>query len=97
MELLRGHPRFSPECARQRVAAKWLRHWLQRLVRVEVDFDGDRIRFYRLRSKELESQPLIKVRMPRLSAWLTASTGGRTNVVALGERLAQARGQCLGA
>ena len=77
---------------RQRVAAKWLRHWLHRLVRVEVDFDGDRIRFHRLRSKALESQPLIKVRMPRLSAWLTASTGGRTNLVALGERLARGPG-----
>ena len=86
---------------RQRVAAKWLRHWLHRLVGVGVDFDGDRIRFHRLRSKKLKGQPLkpplLKVRMPRLSAWLTASTGGRTNVVALGERLARARGQCLGA
>jgi len=77
---------------RQRVAAKWLRHWLHRLVRVEVDFDGDRFRFHRLRSKKLESQPLIKVRMPWLFAWLTASTGGRTNVVALGERLARRLG-----
>ena len=83
---------------RQRVAAKWLRHWLHRLVRVEVNFDGDRIRFHRLRSKEQEIQPLIKVRMPRLSAWLTASPGGRTTLVALWRTpRAQARGQCLGA
>ena len=81
---------FHLNAPRQRGAAKWLRHWLQRLVRVEVDFDGDRIRFHRLRSKNLESQPLIKVGIPGLSAWLTASTGGRTNVVAgYGERLAR--------
>jgi hypothetical protein len=27
-------------------------HWLHRLVRVEVDLDGDKIRIYRLRRRE---------------------------------------------
>ncbi|HEX4217229.1 MAG TPA: hypothetical protein VHZ02_02570 [Acidimicrobiales bacterium] len=35
-------------------------HWLNRLVRVEVDLDGDRIRIYRLRRREPQDQPLLK-------------------------------------
>jgi hypothetical protein len=33
-------------------------HWLHRLVRVEVDLDGDTIRIYRLRRREPQDQPL---------------------------------------
>jgi hypothetical protein len=33
-------------------------HWLNRLVRVEVDLDGDKIRIYRLRRREPQDQPL---------------------------------------
>jgi hypothetical protein len=35
-------------------------HWLNRLVRVEVDLDGDKIRIYRLRRREPEDQPLLR-------------------------------------
>jgi len=35
-------------------------HWLNRLVRVEVDLDGDTIRIYRLRRREPKDQPLLK-------------------------------------
>jgi hypothetical protein len=35
-------------------------HWLNRLVRVEVDLDGDKIRIYRLRRREVQDQPLLK-------------------------------------
>ena len=35
-------------------------HWLNRLVRVEVDLDGGRIRIYRLRRREPRDQPLLK-------------------------------------
>jgi hypothetical protein len=35
-------------------------HWLNRLVRVEVDLDGDKIRIYRLRRREPQDQPLLK-------------------------------------
>jgi hypothetical protein len=35
-------------------------HWLNRLVRVEVDLDGDTIRIYRLRRREPQDQPLLK-------------------------------------
>src|SRR5512135_3169620 len=35
-------------------------HWLHRLVRVEVDLDGDKIRIYRLRRREPKDQPLLK-------------------------------------
>ena len=35
-------------------------HWLNRLVRVEVDLDGDKIRIYRLRRREPKDQPLLK-------------------------------------
>lgn len=35
-------------------------HWLNRLVRVEVDLGGDKIRIYRLRRREPEDQPLLK-------------------------------------
>jgi hypothetical protein len=34
-------------------------HWLNRLVRVEVDLDGDKIRIYRLRRREPHDQPLL--------------------------------------
>jgi hypothetical protein len=34
-------------------------HWLHRLVRVEVDLDGDAIRIYRLRRREPQDQPLL--------------------------------------
>jgi hypothetical protein len=34
--------------------------WLNRLVRVEVDLDGEMIRFYRLRRREPSDQPLLK-------------------------------------
>jgi hypothetical protein len=34
--------------------------WLNRLVRVEVDLDGDKIRIYRLRRREPMDQPLLK-------------------------------------
>jgi hypothetical protein len=36
------------------------RHWLHRLVRVEVDLNEDKIRFYRLRRREPTDQPLLK-------------------------------------
>ena len=36
------------------------RHWLHRLVRVEVDLDQDKIRFYRLRRREPADQPLVR-------------------------------------
>ena len=36
-------------------------HWLNRLVRVEVDLDQDKIRIYRLRRREPVDQPLLKV------------------------------------
>jgi putative transposase len=36
------------------------RHWLNRLVRVEVDLDEDTIRIYRLRRREPQVQPLLK-------------------------------------
>ena len=36
------------------------RHWLHRLVRVEVDLDEDKIRFYRLRRREPTDQPLVR-------------------------------------
>jgi hypothetical protein len=36
-------------------------HWLNRLVRVEVDLDEDKIRIYRLRRREPVDQPLLKV------------------------------------
>src|SRR5512135_229700 len=79
---------------RRRVAAEWLRHWLRRLMRVEVNRDGDLIRFHRLRWEGPEGQRLIKeVRMPRPPACLASTNGGRTNnLVALGERLARAPG-----
>ena len=32
-------------------------HWLNRLVRVEVDLDGDKIRIYRLRRREPRTSP----------------------------------------
>ena len=35
-------------------------HWLNRLVRVEVDLDGDKIRIYRLRRREPQDQPLLR-------------------------------------
>jgi len=35
-------------------------HWLNRLVRVEVDLDKDKIRIYRLRRREPKDQPLLK-------------------------------------
>jgi predicted transcriptional regulator len=35
-------------------------HWLHRLVRVEVDLDGDKVRIYRLRRREPTDQPLLK-------------------------------------
>jgi putative transposase len=35
-------------------------HWLNRLVRVEVDLDGDKIRIYRLRRREPRDQPLLR-------------------------------------
>jgi putative transposase len=35
-------------------------HWLNRLVRVEVDLDGHMIRSYRLRRREPKDQPLLK-------------------------------------
>jgi hypothetical protein len=35
-------------------------HWLNRLVRVEVDLDGDKIRISRLRGRELQDQPLLR-------------------------------------
>src|SRR5262249_53909533 len=35
-------------------------HWLNRLVRVEVDLDDDKIRIYRLRRREPNDQPLLK-------------------------------------
>ena len=35
-------------------------HWLNRLVRVEVDLDDDTIRIYRLRRREPKDQPLLK-------------------------------------
>jgi putative transposase len=35
-------------------------HWLHRLVRVEVDLDGDRIRISRLRRREPQDQPLLR-------------------------------------
>jgi hypothetical protein len=35
-------------------------HWLNRLVRVEVDLDEDTIRIYRLRRREPRDQPLLK-------------------------------------
>jgi hypothetical protein len=35
-------------------------HWLNRLVRVEVDLDGDTIPIYRLRRKEPQDQPLLR-------------------------------------
>jgi hypothetical protein len=34
-------------------------HWLNRLVRVEVDLDEDEIRIYRLRRREPKDQPLL--------------------------------------
>jgi hypothetical protein len=34
-------------------------HWLNRLVRVEVDLDGDKVRTYRLRRREPKDQPLL--------------------------------------
>jgi len=36
------------------------RHWAHRLVRAEVDLDGGKIRFYRLRRREPGDQPLLK-------------------------------------
>ncbi len=42
--------------------------WPHRLVRSEVDFDTNRIRFYALRRREPESQPLlqtVRYRFPR--------------------------------
>ena len=35
-------------------------HWLNRLVRVEVNLDADKIRIYRLRRREPKDQPLLK-------------------------------------
>jgi hypothetical protein len=35
------------------------RHWLHRLIRAEVDLDDGRIRFYALRRREPDAQPLI--------------------------------------
>jgi len=35
-------------------------HWLNRLVRVEVNLDTDKIRIYRLRRREPKDQPLLK-------------------------------------
>jgi putative transposase len=35
-------------------------HWLNRLVRVEVDLDGDKVRIYRLRRREPKDQPLLR-------------------------------------
>jgi hypothetical protein len=35
-------------------------HWLHRLVRVEVDLDGNTIRIYRLRRREPQDQPLLR-------------------------------------
>jgi hypothetical protein len=35
-------------------------HWLNRLVRAEVDLDGDKIRIYRLRRREPQDQPLLR-------------------------------------
>jgi hypothetical protein len=35
-------------------------HWLNRLVRVEVDLDGDKIGIYRLRRREPQDQPLLR-------------------------------------
>jgi putative transposase len=36
------------------------RQWVHRLVRAEVDLDGGRIRFYRLRRREPGDQPMMK-------------------------------------
>ena len=35
-------------------------HWLNRLVRVEVDLDGNKLRIYRLRRREPQDQPLLR-------------------------------------
>jgi hypothetical protein len=35
-------------------------YWLNRLVRVEVDLDGDKIRIYRLRRRAPRDQPLLR-------------------------------------
>ena len=35
-------------------------HWLNRLVRVEVDLDEDKSRIYRLRRREPKDQPILK-------------------------------------
>jgi hypothetical protein len=35
-------------------------HWLNRLVRVEVDLDEEMVRIYRLRRREPEDQPLLR-------------------------------------
>ncbi len=35
-------------------------HWLNRLVRVEVDLDGDKICISRLRRREPQDQPLLR-------------------------------------
>jgi hypothetical protein len=35
-------------------------HWLNRLVRVEVDLDRDKIRIYRLRRRAPQDQPRLK-------------------------------------
>lgn len=49
-------------------------HWLNRLVRVEVDLDADKIRIYRLRRREPKDQPLLKelhhhIKRRRFSEW----------------------------
>lgn len=35
-------------------------HWLHRLVRVEVNLDGDKIRIHQLRRREPQNQPLLR-------------------------------------
>ena len=36
------------------------KHWPNRLVRVEVDLDGNKLRIYRLRRREPQGQPLLR-------------------------------------
>jgi hypothetical protein len=36
------------------------KHWLNRLVRVELDLDGNKLRIYRLRRREPQDQPLLR-------------------------------------
>ena len=45
---------YDPDLAEE---IQWF--WLHRLVRVEVDLDQDKLRFYRLRRREPMEQPLV--------------------------------------